>query len=688
MLYPLTAFLSAFLLFQIQPMIARAILPWFGGSATLWTVAVLFFQFGLLAAYAYAHVVLRGLSPSRQRFLHVTVVALSLLALPVAPSDALKPSGEADPVVNILGVLFRTVALPYFVVAASAPLLQGWYAQETGASTRLPSPYVLYAVSNVGSLLALLSYPLAIEPGLGLRLQFGAWSVGYGCFAAALFLVAWGGRRAGGAPDAASLGADPAPAGDRTALPAASPARPSRAALASALGLAAATNTLLLAVTTTLSHNIAPVPLLWVVPLALYLASFALPFGLTLRRLRPFLPFAAVLALAPIAYVVTTTAKVALPARLGLLMPSFFAICLACHVELADLKPHPRHLSSFYLMIALGGAMGGIFAGVVAPLVFDSYHELPLSLALCVALAASLFARSRRWSWWHPLLAVPIAAAVAVAVYMVHASLEDLASDKLATRNFYGTLEVTEEPAPDDTGPLRLLVNGRIKHGGQLMAPAHRRDVTTYYGPASGAALAIRAAQQGGPIRVGVIGLGTGTLAVYGRAGDTYVFYEINPLVVKLAYTEFTFLRDSPARIGIVPGDGRLSLERHAGPSFDVLMVDAFAGDSIPVHLLTREAFDVYFSRLQPGGILALHISNKYVDLEPVVHAAADALGKHAVLVSTDGEAYPLYDSTWILLSSRADRFTTPAFEAAEPLATASVVWTDDHSNLLSVLKR
>jgi len=253
-----------------------------------------------------------------------------------------------------------------------------------------------------------------------------------------------------------------------------------------------------------------------------------------------------------------------------------------------------------------------------------------------------------------------------------------------------------EETTPDDTGPLRVLVNGRIKHGGQLMAPAHRRDATTYYGPDSGAALAIRSAQGAGSIRVGVIGLGTGTLATYGRAGDTYIFYEINPLVVRLAYTEFSFLRDSPASISIVPGDGRLSLERAAGPPFDVLLVDAFAGDSIPVHLLTREAFEVYFRRLKAGGILALHISNKYVDLEPVARGAADALGKRAVMVSTDRAVFPLYDSTWILLSSRADRFTNPTFEHAEPLdvcrwwakACASVAWTDDHSNLLSVLKR
>ena len=690
MLYPLTTFLSAFLLFQIQPMIARAILPWFGGSATLWTVAVLFFQLGLLGAYAYAHWVLRALSPSRQRMVHLAVVALSLFALPVTPSDTLKPSGQYEPVLSILGVLFRTVALPYFVVAASAPLLQGWYAQETDSAARparLPSPYVLYAVSNTGSLLALLSYPFAIEPVLGLRLQFGAWSVAYGCFATALGFLAWTRGRQPAARASAPPGAHGSGAGGPVAE-APSPPRPSSLALGAALGLAAATNTLLLAVTTTLSHNIAPVPLLWVVPLALYLLSFALPFGLEMRRVRLFLPFVAVLALAPITYVVTTAGKMTLSTRLGLLMPPFFAICLACHVELARLKPHPRYLSSFYLMIALGGALGGVFSGILAPLIFDSYHELSLSLAACAALAVCLFARSRRWSWRHPLVAGPIAAAVAVAAYMAHASMEDLASARLATRNFYSTLVVKDEPAPYDTGPLRLLLNGSIKHGGQLLAPAHRRDPTTYYGPGSGAGLAIRAAQPAGPVRVGVIGLGTGTLACYGRAGDLYVFYEINPLVVRLASTEFSFLRDSPARVEIVPGDGRLSLERRAGPPFDVLVIDAFSGDSIPVHLLTREAFDLYFRRLAPEGILALHISNKYVDLEPVVRAAADALGKHAVLVSTDDEDYPLFDSTWVLLSSRADRFETPAFKEAEPLTAAPVTWTDDYSNLLSVLKR
>ena len=308
--------------------------------------------------------------------------------------------------------------------------------------------------------------------------------------------------------------------------------------------------------------------------------------------------------------------------------------------------------------------------------------------AACAALAVCLFGRSHRWSWRHPLVVIPVAAAVAVAAYIVHVWIEELGSVRLATRNFYGTLVVKDEPAPYDTGPLRLLINGSIKHGGQLLAPVHRRDPTTYYGPGSGAGLAIRAAEQAGPIRVGVIGLGTGTLACYGRAGDLYVFYEINPLVVGLASTEFSFLRDSPARIEVVPGDGRLSLERRAGPPFDVLVVDAFSGDSIPVHLLTREAFALYFRRLAPTGIVALHISNKYVDLEPVVRAAADAFGKGAVLVSTDDEDYPLYDSTWVLLSSRADRFETPAFKDAELLTATPVTWTDDYSNLLSVLKR
>ena len=429
MLYPLTAFLSAFLLFQIQPMIARAILPWFGGSATLWTVAVLFFQLGLLAAYAYAHVVLHMLSPSRQRILHLALVALSLLTLPVAPRDVLQPAGDQEPVLSILRVLFRAVALPYFVIAASAPLLQGWYAQDTESSARrarLPSPYVLYAVSNVGSLLALLSYPFVIEPALGLRLQFGVWSAAYGCFAAALAYLAWP-----RASRAATRTAAPPVTVEATdadlVIDASPPSRPAPVTLIAALALAAATNTLLLAVTTTLSHNIAPVPFLWIVPLALYLLSFALPFGLPMRWLRWFLPFLAVLALWPIAYVETAT-RVAILTRLALLMPAFFVICLACHVELAYLKPHPRHLSSFYLMIALGGALGGIFAGVVAPLVFDSYHELPISLAASAVLAVGLFARLASLVLVSPALRrAGDRGGRRLAVYIVRDSLKDLA---------------------------------------------------------------------------------------------------------------------------------------------------------------------------------------------------------------------------------------------------------------------
>jgi hypothetical protein len=682
-LYPLTAFLSAFLLFQIQPMIARAILPWFGGSATLWTVAVLFFQLGLLAAYAYAHVVLRLLSPSRQRVLHLILVALSLLALPVMPRDVLQPAGDQEPVWSILRVLFRAVALPYFVIAASAPLLQGWYAQEMESSARrvrLPSPYVLYAVSNAGSLLALLSYPFVIEPALGLRLQFGVWSVAYVCFVVTLGYLAW--PRGSRTVTATPAVTDEAAVIDRPASLA-----PGPTTLIAALALAAATNTLLLAVTTTLSHNIAPVPFLWIVPLALYLLSFALPFGWSMRWPRLLLPFLAVAALWPIVHVVTAT-RVPITTRLMLLMPAFFVICLACHVELAHLKPHPRHLSSFYLMIALGGAVGGVFAGVVAPLVFDSYHELPISLAASVALAVALFGRSRRWSWYHPLLAVPALAAIGVGVYLVREEIKEVADDRLAVRNFYGTLEVKDETMADDTGPLRILINGGIKHGGQLLSPAHRLDPTTYYGKKSGVGLALEDAQRNGPVTVGVIGLGTGTVACYGRLGDLYVFYEINPLVVRLASTEFSFLKGSAAWIEVVPGDGRLSLDRRVARPFDVLVVDAFSGDSIPVHLLTREAFELYFKRLASDGILALHISNKYVRLEPVVHAAARALGKAAVLVSTDDETSPLYNSTWVLLSSDPKRFQTARFDKTEPLETGLVTWTDDHSNLLSVLKR
>jgi hypothetical protein len=673
-LYPLTVFLSAFLLFQIQPMIARAILPWFGGTATLWTVAVLFFQLGLLAAYAYAHVVLQALTPARQRILHLGIVVLGLLTLPVAARETFRPTGEEEPVLNILLVLVQSVGLPYFVVAATAPLLQGWYAQEADAPARpgwLPSPYVLYAVSNIGSLLALLSYPFIIEPGVGLRVQFSAWSIGYLAFAAALAVIAW-------------------PRARRAAMAAPAPEwspRPPVASLMGALGLAAVTNTLLLAVTTTLAYNIAPVPLLWVVPLALYLLSFALPFGLPMRRLRLVLPFLAVLALVPIERVVTAT-SMPLPTRFVLLMPAFFAICLACHAELAHLRPHPRHLSSFYLMIALGGAVGGIVAGIVAPLVFDSHHELPLSLAASVALAVWLFGRSRGWSWRHPLVAGPVIAAVVIGASMIRDAIDEVSGNRLSTRNFYGTLAIRDEPAPDDTGPLRMLVNGSIKHGGQLVAPAHRGDPTTYYGPDSGVALAIRTAGQGGPIRVGVIGLGAGTLASYGRPGDTYVFFEINPLVIALAAKEFSFLRDSRARTEVIPGDGRRSLERYAGPPFDVLVLDAFAGDSVPVHLMTREAFDLYFTRLAPAGILAVQITNQYLDLRPVVGAAAAAPGRYAVPVSTRGQETPFYDSAWVLMTRDARRFAAPAFATARPLAIRPIAWTDDHADLLSVLKR
>jgi spermidine synthase len=394
----------------------------------------------------------------------------------------------------------------------------------------------------------------------------------------------------------------------------------------------------------------------------------------------------AVLALVPTAYVVTAT-QMALSARLVLLMPAFFVMCLACHTELAYLRPHPRNLSSFYLMIALGGAVGGIIAAVVAPLVFNSYHELPISLAACVILAVAFYARSRGWSWRHPLVIAPLLAAGVMVAYIVHDSLDELSRTRFATRNFYGTLSIVDEPAPDGMGPLRMLVDDSIKHGGQLQAPMYRRQPTTYFGPESGIGLALKAAGRRGPIRVGVLGLGAGTLAAYGRAGDVYVFFEINPLVIGMASTEFSFLRDTPATVEVLSGDGRLLLERYVGPSFDVLVIDAFAGDAVPVHLVTREAFELYVKRLAPEGILAMQVTNQYVDLKPIVRASASALALHAVLVTTDGQRPPFYNSTWVLLSPDAHRFEAPAFARARPLVAPPVTWTDDHASLLAVVK-
>ena len=676
MLYAVTILLSAFLLFQVQPIIAKMILPWFGGSAAVWTTCMLFFQLLLVAGYVYSHWLIRALRSRGQAVLHIALLAAAVAALPILPDASWKPAGEADPSFRILGLLAASVGLPYFLLSTTSPLVQAWYARARAGAT----PYRLYALSNFGSMLALVSYPFVVEPWLPTRYQSLGWSAAFAVFAIACGALAWQSR---------ALPAE---------VPLANVDEPAeRPRLASYLvwsALAAAASILLLAVTSHLSQNVAPIPFLWVLPLALYLLSFILCFeGRGWYQRKYYLPL---LASGFVGVGITLHQGYHHP-LLAVMIPLYcatlFVACMVCHGELARLKPHPRHLTAFYVAVAVGGALGGVFVGLFAPRVFADLYELPFGVILTAVLVAAVLhadreSFTRRWAYRATVAgAAAFAAAITVALAYIYA---DLASDtRLLARNFYAALRVYD--SGEGLSATRILTHGTITHGKQFLDPTRRDWPTTYYGEASGVGRAIEALRQAGPVRIGVIGLGAGTLAAYGRPGDAVRIYEINPQVVELARKEFSYVADSKAQIEIILGDARLSLEREPAQAFDLLAVDAFSSDAIPVHLLTAEAFAVYFRHLAPRGIIAVHISNRYLDLKPVLKAAAARLGKTAQIVEDDSDDEKgTYGTTWVLIADSAQVFGQAPLEgAAEPLESERSirVWTDDYSDLYGILK-
>ncbi len=688
LIYGVAIFSSAFLLFQVQPLIAKIILPWFGGGAAVWIVCLLFFQLVLLLGYSYAHLLSLRLRPRTQSRIHAAILAVSFLALPILPGNSWKPMGPAAPVVHILLLLGVTVGLPYFLLSATSPLLQAWYTQtRVGAA-----PYRFYALSNVGSMLALLSYPILIEPMFSSSHQAVGWSVAYACVA--LLCAAVGFLSFAEAVTVPMAEVSPRPVWKMQVL---------------WVALAACGSALLLAVTNHITENVASVPFLWIVPLSLYLLSFILCFDASgWYRRGLFLRLLGVL-LGGMAYALSPSFS-GLPIKV--LIPLFcgglFVCCMFCHGELARLKPDPAHLTTFYLMCAVGGAVGAAFVALVAPRLFSGYYELQVAMAACAILVLVVHYRDPqseiRGTPWRPAWLIVVALVVALVASLFVTAREQSAEARLSVRNFYGVLRVIDGVVPnvivvkanaveslDEDARYRRLMNGTIDHGLQFLAPSRQRWPTTYYGPDSGIGVALKAAQANGALHVGVVGLGAGTIAAYGRPGDQYSFYEINPLDVQIANQEFTYLRDSQANINIVLGDARLSLEREPPQGFDILAVDAFSGDSIPVHLLTRQAFDLYFRHLKPSGVLAVHISNKYLDLEPVVAAAATWFSREAVMISnSDDHQKGVYASSWILVGSRTGFLGQPQIEKAGTIlapAKNGALWTDDYSSLLRILK-
>ena len=696
-LLPLTIFLSAWLLFQVQPILGRYILPWFGGSPAVWTTCLLLFQMLLLVGYGYAHLTNRWLRPRWQAAVHLCLLGISFAFLPIAPDSGWKPIGDESPTWRIVALLTVTIGGPYCLLSATSPLLQSWFSRVFPAR----SPYRLYALSNIGSLLALVSYPLLVEPELSLRAQTQVWSVVYGVFAVACAgsavrlwfheITVVRGDAEGNAQSGLSPPSEPT-------------AWPRWSQIGFWLALSACGSVLLLATTNRMCQEVAVVPFLWVVPMALYLATFIVAFD----RQRWYHRGAYAIGLGAFSVIVSLvilgSQYVRLPFQLAAYAIVMFAGCMVCHGELARDKPAPRYLTLYFLVTAAGGALGGVFVALVAPQVFAGYWEYYLGLAGACALA--LVARYRDTASWPELFRSTPAKCLlagglcALIVGTGEKLVANFGGTLETTRNFYGVWRVEE--VSGDFGPIRQLVNGRIMQGYQCLDRSLRRKPTAYYGPTSGVGLALtfhpeRVAFKSVPqgLKVGALGLGVGTIAAYGQPRDEMVFYEIDHDVVRLARQYFSFLGDSAARTEIVLGDARIQLDREltlrGSRQFDVLVADVFSSDAIPIHLVTREAFDIYWRHLKPEGILAMHISNHHVDLMPVVRGLAGERNQEVVLIRADIKADPLAaDSAWLLVTTNRDFLDHPTIRAATsswPTATAEpLIWTDDHSSLRQVL--
>jgi len=675
-LFALTIFASAFLLFLVQPIVAKQILPWFGGSAAVWATCLVFFQSTLLLGYAYADFSVRRLRPRTQVKLHVALLVISLISLPIIPGEFWKPAGNENPIFLILGLLGGTIGLPYFLLSTTSPLVQAWFAR------RFPghNPYRLFALSNLASLLALLGYPFLLEPWIATKVQAWVWTGAYALFVGLASAAAFSSLKvisaaANAVVEEAKPVTEPPPTVARQVL---------------WCTLAGTGSLLLLAVSNHITQNVAAVPLLWIVPLTIYLATFILCFdGKGWYKRDIFLAMLSA-ALGVMAWsLADSTVTHDLTIQMAVFCVGLFLACMFCHGELVQLKPAPRYLTRFYLMVSLGGALGSAVVGILAPMVLPSDFELPGVLVLCALL---LLWQARREPMVYPALA--IAALVSTIGCGVWGILEFYSSTIVATRNFYGVLRV-QETGDDINGKRRQLIHGNIMHGKQYLRDDLKREATSYYSANSGVGRVIEALHpRKDPIKVGIIGLGTGTIATYGSKGDIYRFYDINPGVIDIAKRDFSFLNDSDATIELPLGDARLSLERELKldrpQNFDVLAIDAFSSDAIPVHLITKEAVEIYLRHMKPDGVIAFHVTNRYLDLVPVVEGIAHDLDLHALWISDEGDLPLANSSSWVLLAKDPARLNDPKLAEFGTNISARRdwrVWTDDFNNLLQVLK-
>ncbi|HEX4005860.1 MAG TPA: fused MFS/spermidine synthase [Acidobacteriaceae bacterium] len=669
LLFGSAIFLGAFLLFAVEPMAAKQLLPALGGSSAVWITCLVFFQVALLLGYLTAHGIGRMEDPRRAAILHIglLVVAAALLVLIPAPDLS---GASAHPLTAIFGALTVTIGLPFLLLAATSPLLQLWLARvEQGAI-----PWRLFALSNAGSLLALALYPTVIEPHLSLGHQRAVWGCGFGVFATVCSVLAW---RAGksAAPPLTGVSEERGP-------------RTSWQTRTLWFVLPAAASMQLCAVTGHLTQNIAAVPLLWVLPLAAYLLTFIVAFEAPGCYRRWIVVRLLVVMLAALGYMLSKT-DVSLPivVSIGFFLVELFIACWFCHAEAFALRPEdPAEATLFYLLIAGGGAAGTIFVGIGCPLLFDANYDVALAF---LGTAAAALAATWRSGWQQRLLwstGSALMVALAIMLHIVYAR-----SALVEVRNFYGSLRVKQSHWPPQALTVRTLLHGTIEHGTQWFADEYRRTPTTYYADDSGIGLALRTCCAGRRRNIGVVGLGAGTLAAYGEPGDRIRFYEINPAVRPIAENLFSYLRESRAQISFADGDARISLEREAPQNFDVLAIDAFSGDAIPMHLLTTQAIQIYERQLAPGGVLAFHVSNQYVDLAPEVSLLAKGAGMQAWLVDSAPEPFEgEYRATWVLVTKNAGFLQQPVIAAvALPIHSKPGLraWTDDDSSLLPILR-
>lgn len=673
-----TVFLSAFLLFQIQPIVAKMILPWFGGSSSVWSTCIVFFQSVLLLGYGYVHWLNERISRARQPIVHAVLLVLSLATLPVAADAAWKGTTLEYPSLAVLAVLAVACGAPYLLLSTTGPLMQVWYARVGVTSGDGSKTYRLYALSNLASMLALISYPVLIEPALAVQAQANVWSVGYAVFALAALGAAWLAWRAvrDGATD---------PTADPTTAAEDAP-RPGWGELALWIGLSATASILLLSMTRHLTQDIAPVPLLWVLPLSIYLLSFILCFDAPKYYVRKLF-----LVLLPISFIALDRVHDVytwVPLLVAVTCVSLFVFCMVCHGELVRRKPPVRHLTLFYLMLSIGGALGGTLVGLVAPSIFNAYYELPIGLVLCATLILIVLWKELSRVWRVVLLVL----LVLYAYRMASISFAYVDGYRAVVRNFYSQTRV-EQVVDEGLGPRRFMLHGRINHGEQYLDEKLRRLPTAYFCERSGIGRVFRSLPTDRPRKMGVLGLGIGTLAAYGRPGDEMRIYEINDQVLDLARSEFTYLADSAAKIVPVLGDGRLMLEREPDQQFDVLAMDAFSGDSVPTHLVTVEAIREYFRHMRPDGYLIFNITNHYLDLRPVMAAAAAELGKVALAYEVKSVAKDelCRKSNFAIIVDKSRLDNLPEllrdFERLEP-RPGFKPWTDNFSNLIGILKK